>query len=232
MIKRIMLSLMVIALIGMMTAGGLFAYFSDTETAEDNRITTGGSPELWLNYPGSESDTATWVMDNMVPGVTECHNAIYLVNAGTAALYVDIAIENVCTEIGNEESDTMPDSAEGMDRYIEIVEFEYDGYSLLYEGVDNPNQDDDDLATPWNEVDDINGNDFIDLDDLEIQNPDNVHAPGFPPPPDITELRPPPGPEKTCSILLCMKLRFHESASNEYQGDKVEMTMYITLLSP
>ena len=215
--KGVLVSVMCIALVAMLAGAGTLAYFSDTETSTGNTFTA-GTMDLKVRDDGGWSDglTATWRISNMIPGVSEDQAWISLKNYGSIdADHVEISISNTCTEAGTEESDTMPDSAEGMDKYIEILELKYDGLtSLLYSGVDDPNVDDDDPATDWNDIDDQNGNGFIDLDDFE-QNPvDDLEAPAA---------NAGPGP------MFEMKVKFHSSAPNDYQGDICDMTMTFTL---
>jgi hypothetical protein len=144
----------------------------------------------------------------MVPGVSECTGQITIDNQDGDRPWITLSASTECAERGNEESDTLPDSAEGMDRYVQILELEYDGNSLLYDGSDDLHGNDDDPSTHWDDLDNLNGNGWIDLEDF-VQHPLSLVLPG-------------PG-----EIPLTMRLLFHEAAPNDYQGDECVMTMYI-----
>ena len=233
MVRRILFSIMVIAVAAAMGGTGLFAIFSDAETSTGNTITTSSSPDLVLEEGNllGEGVEKTWVMSNMIPGLAQGGNTVNLWDKGDGGARVSVSVVNTCADLGTEESDTMPGWAEGMDEYLEIVTLDYtylvDGAltrsSLLYQGADDLLIDNDDLSTLWNEIDDLNGNGWIDLDDFENQDVNQETGQkgisGLPPPPplqaDYTSLR--------------MAVKFHQDAPNSYQGDKVEMTMTFTL---
>ena len=233
MIRRLLFSVMTIAIAAAMVGVGLSAIFSDSETSTGNRITTSGSPNLLLQEGNQleEGVQNTWVMSNMIPGLSVCGNTINIYDIGYGGTRVSVSVVNICTELGTEASDTAPGSAEGMDEYLQIIVLDYtypkEGtlikVSLLYKGDDNLTADDDDLSTLWNELDDINGNGWVDLDDFENQIGDvETGQKG------ISDLPPPP-PSKADYTSLRMTIKFHQDASSDYQGDKVEMTMIFTL---
>ncbi|MDI6689522.1 MAG: TasA family protein [Actinomycetota bacterium] len=213
---RILKSILIIITILTLVGGATVAYFTDTETSTGNTFTA-GTFDLKVadnNEDYGDGVHETWTMKNMIPGVTTCGGMVLLKNFGSIeADHVEIEVSNDCIEAGNEESDTLPKSAEGMDEYIQITHMEYYGRLLLFTDTDDPDADDDDPATPWNEVDDVNGNGFIDLDDFE-QKP-------------IDDLKPVPTPD--IGRCFIMYLKFHKSAPNDYQGDKCDMTMTFTL---
>lgn len=133
-------------------------------------------------------------------------------------------------EVGNEESDTSPLSAEGMSQYMKITVLGYKGvvpsggelllksYNLLYQGADAPNTNQDDPATPWDEVDDINGNGFVDLDDFYNQ-----------PLLGLWPVPPAGGVSGDGDFSFRMSLTFHSDAGNDYQGDRVSFNIAGTL---
>jgi hypothetical protein len=232
MIRRILFSVITIAIAAAMVGVGLSAIFSDSETSTGNRITTSGSPDLFLQEGNQlgEGVQNTWVMSNMVPG-SVCGNTINIYDIGDGGTRVSVSVVNICTDLGTEASDTAPGWAEGMDEYLQIIVLDYtypkEGtlikVSLLYQDDDNPTADDDDSSTLWNELDDLNGNGWVDLDDFENQIVDaGTGQKG------ISNLPPPP-PYRADYTSLRMTIRFHQDASNDYQGDKVEMTMTFTL---
>jgi predicted ribosomally synthesized peptide with SipW-like signal peptide len=83
--KRILVSLMTMALIGALVTGGIYAYFSDTETSTGNTFTA-GTLDLEVNDENPWTSTGVTVA-NMEPGV--------------AATPVDISCENVGTLTGD-----------------------------------------------------------------------------------------------------------------------------------
>lgn len=83
--KRILVSLMTMALVGALVTGGIYAYFSDTETSTGNTFTA-GTLDLEVNSENPWTSTGVTVA-NMEPGV--------------AATPVDISCENVGTLTGD-----------------------------------------------------------------------------------------------------------------------------------
>lgn len=83
--KRILISLMTIAVVGALIGGGIYAYFSDTESSTGNTFTAG---TLDLQVDSENPWTSTGVtVSNMEPGV--------------AATDVDLICENVGTLTGD-----------------------------------------------------------------------------------------------------------------------------------
>lgn len=83
--KRILISLMTMAVVGALIGGGIYAYFSDVETSTGNTFTAG---TLDLQVDSENPWTSTGVtVSNMEPGV--------------AATPVDLTCENVGTLTGD-----------------------------------------------------------------------------------------------------------------------------------
>jgi hypothetical protein len=188
--KGILLSLIVIGLACAITGTSMAhpGYGTGKALAASNgggHLSLSGGEQDQQN-PGSV--VGTWTMSNMVPGVTEGEGSLGITNESGDSPYVTAYVKNVCIERGHEESDTMPDSAEGMDRYVQILQLAYDNNPLT-------------LA-------DVNGNGWIDIDDFEQQ-----------------PLTVPLSPRQ--EARLTMRLRFNENATNDYQGDECDMTMYV-----
>lgn len=173
-------------------AGFTMAIWTDSVTSENNVYAT-GSLDLKLRELGSTAWVqgpvhATWHAENMYPGQELNDGAVYFKNAGTVeGLTFDIAVANVCT-------------VPGMDAYVQITQMEYEngiGHNLL-------------SPTDPYRVQDLNGNGWIDLDDLE-------HGPclGLPAPETVG--------------ALTMDYRFHEDAGNEFQAASVTAEFTFTL---
>jgi len=83
--RKVLLSLMTIALVGILIGGGVHAYFADTETSTGNTFTA-GTLDLRVDSENPWTSTAVTVSD-MEPGV--------------AAADVDLTCENVGTLTGD-----------------------------------------------------------------------------------------------------------------------------------
>jgi hypothetical protein len=181
---------------------------ADTEASSGNTFTA------WrqrLDLKISDDDegygdgvSATWVMYNMIPGVTTATGTIGLRNSGRlAGDHVEIAFSHTIDEITNPvESDTNPVSTPGeMARWLEIT-------SMTYNGVDFK-------AT----YTDANSNGFFDLEDVTLPPYTNVGGP-------LDNL---PAPVGAGIRAFTMALAFHANATNDIQGDILNTTVTFTL---
>lgn len=115
--RRILISLMTIALVGALIGGGVYAYFSDVETSTGNVFTAG---TLNLNLTdasddGTESETATWVFSDIAPGDTGGGGAgagLTVSNTGSLNGYLDLSSITVANA---ENYDATTDEAEAAD---------------------------------------------------------------------------------------------------------------------
>lgn len=132
---------------------GTFAAFSDTETSSDNTIQA-GSLEIQLN------DESTWSfgLTNAVPGESTSAATLNIDAAGSITgdhveIAVDVAENEETHPDGSDSADTL-DGADGMSTLFEVTQLDYehdDGTkNLLDESI----------------VDDHNGNNIVDLDDV------------------------------------------------------------------
>jgi predicted ribosomally synthesized peptide with SipW-like signal peptide len=91
--NKVLMSLMTIALVGALIGGGVYAYFNDTETSTGN-VFTAGTLNLDLtdaSENGNESETATWVFSNLVPGASGGGARLTVTNNGTINGFLDLS---------------------------------------------------------------------------------------------------------------------------------------------
>ena len=87
--KKILMSLMTIALVIGLVGAGTVAYFSDTETSTGNTFTAG---TLDLNLDGGNVNVVKFTVADTYPGASD-KGSWTLLNAGSLAGYVDL--ENI-----------------------------------------------------------------------------------------------------------------------------------------
>ncbi|MCJ7744605.1 MAG: CalY family protein, partial [Dehalococcoidales bacterium] len=84
------------ALVGALIGGGVYAYFSDTETSTGNTFTAG---TLDLNLDGGNTNVVKFTVSNVKPGDSD--NGTWTVrNVGSIAGYLDLVSCNVTEAIG------------------------------------------------------------------------------------------------------------------------------------
>lgn len=197
---KIVKSLLVIALVIGAVGATTAAFFSDTGTSSANTFTAG---TLDLKMNTFDNTTANWTMPNMAPGDL-VSASIALTNTGTlTADHVEInPVANIIT-------DAAPAAANALDKYLQITVAIYNGDDLLSAGNGGKN------------LNDANGNGWIDLDDLE--NAVNAGEGG-----QLDNLSAPAssgGSTKT----LALTVKFRTDAPNDLQGDSDTMSMTFTL---
>jgi predicted ribosomally synthesized peptide with SipW-like signal peptide len=90
------MSLMTIAVVGALVAGGIYAYFSDTETSSGNTFTAG---TLDLNLDGGNINVVKFTVDDVKPGDSD--GATWTVaNVGNIPGYLDLESISVSEAIG------------------------------------------------------------------------------------------------------------------------------------
>ncbi|HUT96049.1 MAG TPA: TasA family protein [Candidatus Paceibacterota bacterium] len=106
--KKIILSLAIVGVVGAIVIGGTIAYFSDTETSTGNTFTA-GTLDLDLtdsSEDGTEGETGTFRFSNMAPGHFE-GEPLTLRNVGSVDGYINLLnIIATNTEGYNPESET------------------------------------------------------------------------------------------------------------------------------
>ncbi len=109
--KKILVSLMTIALVGALIGGGVYAYFNDTETSTGN-VFTAGTLNLDLtdaNDDSTESEAATWVFSNLEPGDSGYGANLTIKNLGSVNGYIDLS---GISKVNAENFDATTDEAE------------------------------------------------------------------------------------------------------------------------
>jgi predicted ribosomally synthesized peptide with SipW-like signal peptide len=94
--KRILLSLMTIALVSALIGGGVYAYFSDTETSTGNTFTAG---TLDLNLDGGNTNVVKFTVSDVKPG-DNSGGTWTVANVGSIAGYLDLENISVSEAIG------------------------------------------------------------------------------------------------------------------------------------
>ena len=94
--KTIVLSLMTIVLVCALIGGGVYAYFSDTETSTGNTFTAG---TLDLNLDGGNTNVVKFTVAAVAPG--DSGNGTWTIdNVGTLDGYLDLESTSVTEDIG------------------------------------------------------------------------------------------------------------------------------------
>ena len=124
--KKIILSLSVIAAVAAIVIGGTMAWFSSTATSTDNTFAS-GTMNLQLSNDNSTYDssvTGTWNVGNMAPGGTPYVSTLYMKNTGS--------IDADYLKFVTEDTDMDPST---MDNQVRITELKYAGKNLLTGGA-------------------------------------------------------------------------------------------------
>lgn len=108
--KKILMSVLTVALVSAAVFGATRAYFSDTETSTGNTFTAGS-----LNLQIGESDPTTWTFsaDNIKPGYNGNHD-VDIKNTGSVDgdVSIDVAVSN-SDEGATPESETETEAGNG-----------------------------------------------------------------------------------------------------------------------
>jgi len=120
--KKVLMSLMAIALAGAMIGGGVFAAFSDTETSHDNAFAA-GTLDLKVDGKDDPEVSAYFNVSNAKPGDTG-QVVITLSNAGTLDGNAYLVIQNVADSPGETpEPEPTPDEGELSEHLIITIDW-------------------------------------------------------------------------------------------------------------
>ena len=220
--RKILTAIFVAGLVATMAGAGIYAYFSDTETSSGNTFTAGTLDLKLSSYsssgPWTDGVTGTWTLSNMKPGDETPTHAVFFKNFGTiASSTMEISCSYTVTEESPQtESDTDPHTDEHpneMAKYMIITTMIYRNDQVNIDcstGYDsNSKQTKDD----W-KINDANSDGKVSLYELKLDPLINLPSPDTQPN-KITQLD--------------MRIKFHEDAGNDFQGDTFNLTMIFTL---
>jgi predicted ribosomally synthesized peptide with SipW-like signal peptide len=129
--KKILLSVFLIALVVSLAAGATYSQFIDTETSEDNTFSTGS---LDLTVDGENDPLSfNFQADNMLPGNTYSGGCVELANAGSSDGILTLKVQN---PVSNENGELEPELSDGDVVDTEIDPSGYDansGYGELWD---------------------------------------------------------------------------------------------------
>jgi predicted ribosomally synthesized peptide with SipW-like signal peptide len=223
-VKRLLVILMVVSL-SVVVVGYSFAYFTDLEASVGNTFTAGTwgletrdnrtlAPSPW--FYGIDQ---TWKMGIIEPGVGYVANDVSLREVGTIpANHVEISFSSTIDEetippgVNPVVTDTNPTSQAGdLGKWLEVTSMLCSGENLIGRIAGF-------VITPeW----DINGNGWLDLDDL-IRSPliNADHGP-------LDDLLPPNATAGEGSF--CMTVMLHSEATSDIQGDLLTLIVSFSL---
>ena len=212
--KRILLSTLAILVVIGLVGGGVFAYFSDTETSEGTTFTAGILDLKIRNQPGPWQDgvAATWTLTDMEPGDETALGEVelHIDSASIAADHLEITCDYTV-------SGSTPEFADDMAKEMIITLMRYykgaqqvdlltaDDYDNGYEvagGESGP------------QVEDVDGDGKLSLYDLKYGQGGN----------GVDNLLPPDG-----VWHFEMKIKFDDDVGNQFQGKTLDVTMMFTL---
>jgi predicted ribosomally synthesized peptide with SipW-like signal peptide len=220
--KKILASILIIAVASTLLGAGTVAYFSDTETSKGNTFTVATGPDLKLRHssldPWTDGVTGTWTLADMKPGDETPTASVFFKNFGsvpssTMTITCDYSVDEDTNPV---ESDTDPNTDEHPDemaKYMVITSMWYKNDKLNincltgYDSYSGLTKED------WR-VSDTDGDGKITLYDLKQDPLVNLPSPDTQPN-GITQLD--------------MRIKFDENAGNGFQGDIFDLTMIFTL---
>jgi predicted ribosomally synthesized peptide with SipW-like signal peptide len=216
--KKILASMLIIAVASTLLGAGTVAYFSDTETSKGNTFTVDPGPDLKIKDSGedwSDGIGPEWTLSDMKPG-NSVYGSVDLKNVGSTADHLEITCNYTIDDPPGPESDTQENTpADNMAKQMIITVCIYgsDGWwinCLTGTYTDNPPKPPGYTADDWI-INDKDSDGKITLYDLKNDPLDNL------PLPDGWETR------------FDMTLKFSEDAGNDFQGDTLNVTMIFTL---
>jgi predicted ribosomally synthesized peptide with SipW-like signal peptide len=111
MMSKILISLMTIALVGALVGGGIYAYFSDTETSTGNTFSAG---TLDLNLDSGNTNVVKFNVSNASPG-SSGGGTWTVTNAGTTDGYLDLETVGITQGIGTTTDPELVNEPTGLD---------------------------------------------------------------------------------------------------------------------
>lgn len=217
---------MMIGIVAILAGAGGLAYFSDTESSTGNTFQAGTMDIKIRNGSQSWGDaaiTGEWLMSGMEPGVTDDEGIIMLRHTGTiSGHHIEIGCSYTATEgVPTGDMDTVDQDLEtnwdDFAKFVEITFFDYydDDWHIKYDGTSFTTSGDPPQPTGYSSgdwtIDDADGISGISLCDLKND--------------PLNNLPPPNGGDTHFE----MRVKFHEDAGNNLQGDTLDLTMKFAL---
>ena len=219
--RKILTAIFVVGLVATIAGAGLYAYFSDTATSTDNTFAA-GTLDLKVSHSsqGSWSDgvTATWTLSNMKPGDETPTASVFFKNFGsitssTMEITCDYSVDEETNPV---ESDTDPytnEHPDSMAKYMVITSMWYKNDWLNIDCRTGYDSYSGETKEDWR-VSDTDEDGRITLYDLKMNPLINLPSPDTQPQ-NYTQLD--------------MRIKFDESAGDDFQGDIFELTIIFTL---
>jgi predicted ribosomally synthesized peptide with SipW-like signal peptide len=230
--QKVLFSLLLIGLVAAMAGAGTLAYFFDTETSTGNTFTAGTMDLQIRDFTSAESGTwqdgvtATWTLSDMIPGTSTVFGQVELRNVGSLqADHLEITCDYTATEGAptgdpdNVDTSANPDS---FARYMEITYARYQDDLWYYDLLAGEKYTRPTTTDPWSlaATDNkwmIEDQPYQGVTDGIISLYDLKNDP-------LDDLTPPDG-----DTQFEMRLKFHQNAGNDLQGDTLDLTMIFTL---
>jgi predicted ribosomally synthesized peptide with SipW-like signal peptide len=218
--KRTLVAIVLIGIVVTLVGAGTFAYFSDAGRSYDNTFTA-GTLDLKVSHssagPWSDGVSGTWTLSNMKPGDETSTASVFFKNFGSiGSNTLEITCSYTVTEeVPQTESDTDPHTDQHPDemaKYMIITMMFYRNDQLNINCLTGYDSYSGQTKDEW-KINDANGDGKISLYELKLD-------PLILPSPDTQ-------PNKITQ--LDMKIKFDESAGNDFQGDTFNLTMIFTL---
>jgi len=237
--KTILSAILTIALVSVLMGAGTFAYYTDTEVSGDNTLAS-GTMDLYLTDT-ILSPNAQWIIANGAPGESfSSHGDIKIFNLGSIEadhVVVDFSLTGYEDDNGNindgvttgpdpePESDPVYGVGE-MARSLRVISLKYDvvDYNPLTQTTSYTTTTlvDVDSVIIDPRITDVNGNGWVDLDDLSQTTLDDLPAP------EAINLDA-PDYLNYCQLDMTVYLMDTGDPQNEFQGDVIDMTITVTL---
>lgn len=225
--KNITASFVIIALVALAASAGTLAYFSDVELIGGNTVTA-GTMDLVLVDGGSPSFTEWYITPNMKPTDWKS-GSLQIYNVGTVVadnMVITFMVSE--TEDSGPLSDTKPTSAVGMSKLLKVTSMSYaDVITTTPPTTPSAVSMVDPNGNPEiSGISDVNGNGYIDLDDLNgisltvsapapVASTDNAN--------DHKEL------SMTITFVDDEGYPANSEKNNDYQGDTTELLVQFDL---
>jgi len=219
--KKILASMLIIAVAAALIGAGTISYFNDVETSKNN-IFIDGTIDLKIRHnpsdPWTDGVTDTWYVPDMKPGDDIPSRSIWFKNFGTIQTSTMTITCNytVTEESPQTEADTDPNTDQHPDemaKHMIITYIHYRDDLIDIDCLTGKNYTQSPIEH-WR-INDTDGDGIITLYDLKQDPLIDLPSPDTQPPNKITQLD--------------MALKFDIWAGDDFQGDTFNLTLIFTL---